>query len=59
MTGLAISARAGVDVKPTSAIAIRVADFGYVHSWHSRLDGIDYANALQLTSGLIVRFGTW
>jgi hypothetical protein len=59
ITGLAISARAGVDVRLTSTIAIRVADFGYVHSWHSRLDGIDYANAVQLTSGLIVRFGTW
>jgi hypothetical protein len=58
-TGLAISARAGLDVKLTSAVAIRVTDFGFVHSWHSKLDGINYSNALQVTSGLIVRFGTW
>ena len=58
-TGLAVSVNAGLDVKLTSAIAIRVANAGYMHSWHSSLDGINYANALQLTSGLIVRFGTW
>ena len=28
------------------AIAIRVADVGYMHSWHSNLDGISYSNAL-------------
>jgi hypothetical protein len=59
ITGFAVSANAGLDVKMTSAIAIRVADVGYRHSWHSSLDGVNYTNALQITSGLIVRFGTW
>ena len=59
ITGLAISVRAGLDVKLTSALAFRVADAGYTYSWHSELDGINYSNALQVTSGLIVRFGTW
>lgn len=59
VTGLAVSVHAGLDVKLTSAIALRVADAGYIHSWHSSLDGINYSNGLQLTSGLIVRFGTW
>jgi hypothetical protein len=59
ITGFAVSASAGVDVKLTSAIAIRVADVGYMHSWHSSLDGINYSNTLQITSGLILRFGTW
>jgi hypothetical protein len=59
ITGFAVSANAGLDVKMTSAIAIRIADVGYRHSWHSSLDGVNYTNALQITSGLIVRFGTW
>jgi hypothetical protein len=59
ITGFAVLANAGLDVKMTSAIAIRVADVGYRHSWHSSLDGVNYTNALQITSGLIVRFGTW
>jgi hypothetical protein len=59
ITGLAVSASVGLDVKLTSAIAIRVGDLGYRHSWHSNLDGINYSDALQVTSGLIVRFGTW
>jgi hypothetical protein len=58
-TGFAIAGHAGLDAKLTSAVAIRVADIGYIHSWHSNLDGIDYSNSLQVTSGLIVRFGTW
>ncbi len=57
-TGLALSARVGVDVKLTEAIAIRVADAGYLYSWNSHLDGINYSQTLQLTTGLIVRFGT-
>jgi hypothetical protein len=59
ITGTAVSASAGLDLKLTPAIAIRVADFGYRHSWHSNLDGINYSNALHVTSGLILRFGTW
>lgn len=59
ITGFAVSASVGLDVKLTSAVAIRVADVGYRHSWHSSLDGINYSDAFQVTSGLIVRFGTW
>ena len=59
ITGVAISFRAGVDLKLTSAIAIRIADVGFTHSRHAQLDGVNYSNALQLTSGLILRLGTW
>jgi hypothetical protein len=58
-TGLAVLASAGVDVKINPAIAFRVVDLGYMHSWHSRLDGINYGNTVQLTAGLILRLGTW
>ena len=59
VTGLAVSANAGVDLKLHPAIALRVVDLGYMHSWHSRLDGISYSNTVQLTAGLVVRFGNW
>jgi hypothetical protein len=59
ITGFTVSAHAGVDLKLTSAIALRAADAGYTHSWHSTLDGVDYSDSVQFTSGLIVRFGTW
>jgi hypothetical protein len=59
ITGLAVSVSGGLDVKLSPAIALRIADFGYMHSWHSRLDGIDYSHALQFSSGLILRIGTW
>ena len=59
ITGLTASIHAGLDVELTPAIALRVVDVAYRYSWHSRLDGIDYSNALQITSGLIIRFGAW
>ncbi len=59
ITGFTVSAGAGIDVRLTSALALRPADLAYTHSWHSRLDGMNYANSLQFTSGLVLRFGTW
>ena len=58
-SGLAVTAAAGLDVRINSAIGLRVGEFGYTHSWHSRFDGIDYSNSFQLTSGFILRWGTW
>jgi hypothetical protein len=59
ITGVAISVHGGVDVKLSPAIALRVADAGFTRSWHANLDGLSYTDAVGLTSGLIVRFGTW
>ena len=56
ITGLAVSVHASLDVRITSAIAIRVADVGHVRSWHSTLECVDYSRALQVTSGLVLRF---
>jgi hypothetical protein len=58
-TGLSVMASAGVDWKLNPAIALRLVDLGYMHSWHARVDGINYSNSMQLTAGLVVRFGTW
>ena len=58
-TGLAATAAAGLDVRVNSAIGIRVGEFGYTHSWHTRFDGIDYSHSIEMTSGFILRWGTW
>jgi hypothetical protein len=58
-TGLALMASAGIDFKLNPALALRVLDLGYLHSSHGNLDGISYSSTLQLTAGLVLRFGTW
>jgi hypothetical protein len=58
-TGVAVSAGAGLDWVVRSAIGLRVAEIDYMHSWHSQLNGVSYANTVQFSTGLILRFGTW
>jgi hypothetical protein len=55
----AISAAAGLDFRATSAIGIRVGELGYSRSWRSQFDGADYSNAVEMTMGLTLRWGTW
>lgn len=59
ITGLAVSAGVGAGLRLNRAIAIRIADLEYLHSWHTNLDGIDYSSALQFSAGLVLRMGTW
>jgi hypothetical protein len=58
-TGFAVSAGAGFDWVIRSAISLRVGQVDYMHSWHSRLSGVSYANTAQFSTGLVLRFGTW
>ena len=57
--GLSLAAGGGVDYKLNRALAIRVADLTYRHSWIDPLWGRNYSNGLKLTSSLILRMGTW
>jgi hypothetical protein len=57
--GFAIAAGTGVDYKINNALAFRVASLEYSHSWTQDLNGINYQNGLQLTTGLVLRMGTW
>ena len=57
--GFTIRVKSGVDVKLNDALSIRMASLGYSHSWSNVLNGVDYQNGLQFTSGLILRMGTW
>ncbi len=58
-TGFSLAASSGIDLKVNRALAVRVASFEYSHNWVKRLGGIDYQNAVQFTSGVVLRLGTW
>ena len=57
--GFTIQAGSGLDVKLNSALSYRVANLEYSHSWTKELNGINYQNGLQFTTGLVLRMGTW
>ncbi|MGB7554178.1 MAG: hypothetical protein WBM04_07380 [Candidatus Korobacteraceae bacterium] len=57
--GFAVAAATGVDYKINNALALRVASLEYSHSWTQDLNGFNYQNGLQLTTGLVLRMGTW
>jgi hypothetical protein len=57
--GFAIQAGSGVDVNLNSALSLRAVSFAYSHSWTNNLNGINYQTGVQVTSGLVLRMGTW
>jgi hypothetical protein len=58
-SGFAISMGTGVDYKLNNALALRVANLDYTHSWNNELNGTNYENGLKFTAGLVLRMGTW
>ena len=57
--GFTVRVKSGVDVKLSNALSLRMASLGYSHSWSNELNGVNYENGLQFSSGLILRMGTW
>jgi hypothetical protein len=57
--GFALATGGGVDYKLTRALAIRVAELSYRHSWVGPLGGRNYSESLKLVTGLVLRMGTW
>jgi hypothetical protein len=57
--GLAIQAGSGVDVKLSNALSFRAVSLAYAHSWTHSLNGINYQNGVQVSTGLVLRMGTW
>ena len=57
--GFTVQAGSGLDVKLNSALSYRVANLEFSHSWAKELNGINYQNGLQFTTGLVLRMGTW
>lgn len=62
-TGLALSAGTGVDIRLNPVFAFRLASVEYARSWTVvpglGNDGRAYNHGLQLSTGLILRMGTW
>jgi hypothetical protein len=58
-TGFAFSVGGGVDLKMTSALAWRAAHLGYTWTGNATLDQVSYSHALEFSTGLVIRMGTW
>jgi hypothetical protein len=57
--GLAVSAGTGVDYRFSDALAVRVAGLEYSRSTLGTLGGLGYSKGFQITTGLVLRLGTW
>lgn len=57
--GFSLEAGAGLKYRVNNAIAFHVAKLDYTKSWVSPLNGYNYSNGLQFSSGLVVQMGTW
>ncbi|MBV8834274.1 MAG: hypothetical protein JO108_34180 [Acidobacteriaceae bacterium] len=50
---------AGLDRAVNDAFAVRVIAIDDVHVWSRLLNGRHYPNNVAVTTGVVVRFGTW
>jgi hypothetical protein len=57
--GFSLSAGAGLNYELTAAVTLRVADISYRHNWTNALWGRDFSNSLKVSSGIVLRLGTW
>lgn len=58
-TAMSLSVGAGVDYRLHPGFALRLVNLDYVHSWLSPVVGRDFNGGLRLTSGVVLRIGTW
>jgi hypothetical protein len=57
--GVAITAGTGVDYNWNAAIAFRVASVEYLRSSVGTVGGLSYSRGLQVSTGMVLRLGTW
>ena len=57
--GFAVAVGGGVDLVVNRALALRVVNLEYTHSWLPDVDQIHASQAVRFTSGLTLRIGTW
>ncbi len=58
-TGFAITAGAGINYKLSAAFAIRAIGIDYLHSNVDSVNGMRFSSGFQISSGMILRLGTW
>jgi hypothetical protein len=57
--GFSMAAGGGFDVRLNRAMALRVADLEYTHSWLPVVDQIHASDGVRFSAGLVLRIGTW
>ena len=57
--GLAIAAGMGLDLRINSALAFRIFDLEYMHSWIKDLNGFSAPVGFQAKMALVLRMGNW
>jgi hypothetical protein len=58
-TGFSIAVGGGLDVALNRALALRVANVDYTRSWLGDLNGRNFDHGLRVSTGLVLRIGTW
>jgi hypothetical protein len=57
--GFALAMGMGVDLVVNRALAWRIGNIEYVHTWLPNVDQIRASESVRFTSGLTLRIGTW
>ena len=57
--GFAVRGGGGVDFKLNAGLTLRLAELAYRHSWVGPMGGRSFSDAIQVSSGLVLRLGTW
>src|SRR5581483_5431693 len=57
--GFAVQAGTGLDLKLTAALVFRVASVEYSRSYVTPNRGLNYGSSVQVTTGMVLRMGTW
>jgi hypothetical protein len=55
----ALEIGAGVDYKINGALGLRVVQLDDLHTWARDLNNRHYPNNIRVSTGLVLRFGTW
>ena len=58
-SGFAVQAGTGLDLRLSPALVFRVASLEYSRSYVSSNRGLNYGGGVQVTTGMILRVGTW
>jgi hypothetical protein len=57
--GPALGVGSGFDLVLTRAFAWRLLDVEYTHAWIGDVDMIQPQNAMRISTGAVLRIGTW
>jgi hypothetical protein len=58
-TGVSLAISGGVNLRLNRALALRVANVDYIRSWLDPINGYDLNQGYRVSTGLVLRMGTW